>query len=100
MDDMRHVEKLAQLLPGGWNLDLVDGICSLTRGYMMCAWSNTTDTGDDARHLLNGAAFAEALEAAQLGYLQIGVLNLAVIVQEDLYLPMPFQPRDWVYGYS
>jgi hypothetical protein len=65
---------------------------------MVCARSDTTDAGHNAREFLDRAALAEALKAAQLGDLEIGILYLALVIQEDFDLPVAFQAGYRIYG--
>src|SRR4030042_4596829 len=101
MDDMGvvhmgAVEQLPQLFGSRWWVYLVDGIGGLTRGHVMSARSNTADTRHDTRQLFHRPALAELLEAAQLRYLEIGVLHFAVGVEKNLYLAVSLEPGNGV----
>src|SRR5512139_1403811 len=65
---------------------------------MMRRGTDSADTGSDLRHVLHRAAFGEFLEAAQFGDLKISALYATGIVEEDVDLPVPLQPRDRVDG--
>jgi hypothetical protein len=58
--------------------------------------ADAADAVGEQGHLLHRAADAEALEAAQLGNLEVGVGDLALVVQEDLNLAVAFQAGDGV----
>jgi len=57
----------------------------------MGLWAHAADARRDARQLLDGTADAEALEAAQLGDLEIDVGDLAGVVDEDLDLAVALE---------
>ena len=57
----------------------------------MCPWSDTANARDDAGHLLNRSSLAEFLKTTKLRYLKVGILYLAVTVEEDFYLAVSFK---------
>ena len=58
--------------------------------------AHPADALRDARHLFHRAAFAELLKAAQLGDDHVGVFQPALLVQEQVNAPVPFQAGDRV----
>ena len=94
------VEQLAQLLGGGRRIDVVDRIGGLGGRHVMRFRAHAADAVGEQRHFLHRAPDTKALEAAQLGDLEIGVGDIALFVQEDLDLAVAFQPGDRVDGYS
>jgi hypothetical protein len=93
---MGTVEQLPQLFSGGRRVDMIDSVCGLTRGHMMCPWSDTADTWYDAGQFLYRSPLTEFLETTQLGYLQIGILNIAFIVKKNVYLAVSLEPGNGV----
>ena len=66
---------------------------------MWCAdGAHAADALGDARHLLHRAAFAELFKAAQLGDDHVGIFQTALLIQEQVNAPMPFQAGDRVNG--
>jgi len=100
MDEVGGIEEFPQLLAGRWDLNLINGVCGLTRGHMVRAWSDTADTGHNARQFFYRASLAEALKTPQLRDLEVGILNLAILVEEDFYLAMAFQASYRINGNS
>ena len=58
--------------------------------------AHPADAAGDLRHVLGRAAPAEDLEAAQLGHLQVGALDVALVVEVDVDLAVALEPRDRV----
>ena len=58
----------------------------------MSARSDAADTRHDTGQLLYRPALAELLKAAQLRYLQIGILDITITVEENLYLTVSLKP--------
>jgi hypothetical protein len=85
------VEQLAQLAPGGRRRQAVDRVGGLGGGHVMGLRADAADAVGQHRHFLHRAAHAEALEAAQFRHLQVGVGDVAGVVQEDLDLAVAFQ---------
>ena len=61
---------------------------------------NAADAVGQQGHFLHRATNAEALKTAQFRDLEVGVGNVAFLVQEDFDLAMTFQAGDGVNGYS
>ncbi len=67
---------------------------------MWCASGQTPQMRGVMRgQLLDRAADAEALEAAQLGDLEVDVGDFAGVVDEDLDLAVTFEPGDRIDAY-
>ena len=94
------VEQLAQQLRRPRRVHVVDGVGGLGGGHVVRFRADAADAVGQRRHLLDGAADAEPLEAAQLGDLEVGVGDLAVRIEEDLDLAVAFEPGDGVDGDS
>ena len=62
----------------------------------MGPWSDTADARHDAGQLLYRPALAELLKAAKLRYLEIGILNIAVVIEKNLYLAVSLKPGNGV----
>ena len=88
------VEQLAELAPRGSRLDPEDAVDGLGGGHVVRLGADAADARRDARELLDRAADAEALEAAQLGDLEVDVGDLAGVVHEDLDLAVTLEPGD------
>jgi hypothetical protein len=52
-----------------------------------------SETRYDPGHLLRGSTLAELLETTQLDDLEVGVLDVPVVVQEDIDLGVPLESR-------
>ena len=61
--------------------------------------AHAADARRDASQLFDRTPQAEALEAAQLGDLEVDVLHLVVVVDEDLDLAVTFEAGDGVDAY-
>jgi hypothetical protein len=79
---------------------VVDRVAGLGGGHVVGFRADAADAVGQRRHLLDGAADAEALEATQLGDLEVGVGDLAVRIEEDLDLAVALEPGDGVDGDS
>ena len=95
----RVVEQLAQLAAGGRDLDAEHVVDGLGGRHVVSLRAHAADARRDARQLLDRAADAEALEAAQLGDLEVDVLDLVVVVDEDLDLAVTLETGDGIDGY-
>ncbi len=93
------VEQLAQLAPGRRHLDAEDVVDGLGGGHVVRLGADAADARRDAGELLDGTAQAEALEAAQLGDLEVDVLHGVVVVDEDLDLAVAFEAGDGIDAY-
>jgi hypothetical protein len=58
----------------------------------MCPWSDTANSRDDSGHLLHRSSLAEFLKTPKLRYLKVGILNITLIVEENLYLTVSLKP--------
>jgi hypothetical protein len=90
------VIEFPQFLGSRGRIDLVYGVYGLTRGQMVYGRSNAADARHYARDLLYGHALHEFLEAAKFRHLEIAVGYTAVVVQEDVNLPVALQTRNGV----
>ncbi len=99
VDIMGRIEKLPELLRCTRRICLVNGVYGLTRGQMVCRRSDAADSGNDSRKFFHRSSQTEDLESSQLRDLKVSVFHVALVVQEDLDLPMPFQPGDRIYRY-
>ncbi len=93
------VKQLAYLFGGAGRLGMEHIVQRLGGGHVVRFGADAADALGDLGHILDRAAFAELLEAAQLGYLQVDVGHAAVVIEEDGYLAVSFQPGDGVDGY-
>ncbi len=93
-----RVEQLAEQLGGARRVDVVDRVGRLRRGHVVRLRADAADAVHEDRHLLDGPADAELLEAAQLGDLEVRPLDLAGVVEEDLDLAVALEARDRVDG--
>jgi hypothetical protein len=62
----------------------------------MCGWANSANPAGDLGHILGRAADAENFEPAQLRDLQIGALDVAELVEEDVDFAVAFEAGDWI----
>ena len=92
------IDQLANLAAGGGGLDLVEVVQRLGRGHVMGGGANAADAAGDLRHVLRRAAEGEHLEAAQFGHLEVGALDVALVVEEDVDLAVAFEAGDGVDG--
>jgi hypothetical protein len=70
---------------------------STTRSHVMRIRAYPADAWSDSRHLLRRPPLAEFLKAPKLDDLEIRILNVALIVQEDVYLRVAFEAGYRVY---
>jgi hypothetical protein len=59
--------------------------------------TDATDAIRDQSHLFDGPTYNESFEAAQFGDLKIRVGYIALIIEENLDLAVPFKTRDRIY---
>ncbi len=90
-DEEGAVKQLAQQLGGAGRIDVVDRVRRLDSRHVMGFGAHTADAAGDDRHLFDRPADGKLLEAAQLRDLEVGALDAAGVVQEDLDLAVPFQ---------
>jgi hypothetical protein len=62
--------------------------------------ADAADARRDSRHLAIGPSLAELLEPAELHDVELGVGDLAGVVQVDAYLRVPLDAGDRVYDDS
>ncbi len=75
---------------------MVDHVGGFGGGHVVRFRAHAADAVGQQGHLLHRAANAEALEAAQLGDLEVGVGDVALLVQEDFDLTVAFQAGDGI----
>ncbi len=92
------VEQLAQLLGRRRRIDVKHVVQRLGGGHVVGLGADAADAVGQVRHVFGGPAYAEFLEAPQLGDLQVGVGHISLVVEEDVDLAVAFQPRDGVDG--
>ncbi len=90
------VHQLAQLGRGGRNADAQNGVPGLGRGHQMADRADAANAGGDAGHLPKAAAFAELLEAAELGDMEAGIRHLTGIIQMNRDLGVAFDTGDGI----
>jgi hypothetical protein len=83
LQDLAEVHHPAQAPGGGRRLDGQDRVAGLGAGQDVRDRADAAGAGGQGRHLEHGAAAAEGLEAAELGDVEAGVLDAAVVVQAD-----------------
>ncbi len=92
------IDQLADLAAAEARLDLVQVVQGLGGGHVMGGGADTADAAGDLRHVLGRSAEAEHLEAAQLGHLQVGAFDVALVVEEDVDLAVAFEAGDGIDG--
>src|SRR6266542_1120655 len=95
-----HVKQFANLLGCRRRLHCEKPIKRFGRGQVVCLWTDAADPVHDDRHVFGPAPDTELLEAAQFGYLKVGVGDIAVRVQKDFDFPVSFQARNRADGDS
>ncbi len=75
---------------------MVERVQGFGGGHVMGFGTDAADAVGDARHLFRGPPHAELLEAAQFGDLEVGVGDIALVVEEDLDLAVSFQAGDGI----
>ncbi len=83
LDDLGQVHQPAQVGPGRRRLDREDLVARLGRGDQVADRADPADPGHDRRQLVHRPALADALEAAELGDVELGVGDLAGVVEVD-----------------
>ncbi|MBA7667795.1 hypothetical protein ES703_75895 [subsurface metagenome] len=58
----------------------------------------TAKTRCDSWYFLNRSAFTKLLETPQLDNLEVGVLDLALVIEKNVYLCVAFQPSGRGYA--
>jgi len=92
------VEKLPQELGRAGQVDVIDRVAGLGRGHHVRFRTDAANARRDPRHLLDRTADAELLEAAEFRDLEIGVGNVALVVEDDGDLAVTFEPGDGIDG--
>ena len=64
---------------------------------MVGGGADATDAAGDLGHVFGGPSDAEDLEAAQLGHLEVGALDVALVIEEDVNLAVTFEAGDGVH---
>jgi hypothetical protein len=59
---------------------------------MMGAWSDATNSSHYPGQFLDRSSLAELLEATQLRHLEVGIGDITVVIEENLYFAVAFQP--------
>ena len=91
--DLREPEDAAQLVGRGRDPHRQQRIAGLGRRDQMADRANAANARHQRRHLVKWPAFAQLLEAAELGDVKAGVLNPSVFVQVERDLGMAFDAR-------
>ena len=86
------VEELADLPAGGRRVHLVEVVEGLRRGHVVGHGADAADARGDLRHVLGAPSLDELLEAAQLRDLEVGPVDTAVGIEEDVYPPVSLEP--------
>ena len=94
LGDLRQPEDAAQLVGGGRNLDRQQRVAGLGRGDQVADRADAADARHQRRHLVKRPAFAQLLEAAELGDVKAGFFDPAVFVQVKRDLGMAFDARN------
>jgi hypothetical protein len=63
-------------------------------GHVMACRANPADAGDDPRQFFDRSPDHEPFKTAELRNLEKGVFHAPVVIEEDLYFPVSFQPGD------
>ena len=77
---------------------MVDCICGLTRGQMVRSRSDAADSGDDTGQFFYRSSFTEFLKTAKFRNLEISIGYLSVIIEKNLYFPVPLESGYGVDG--
>jgi len=83
LDDLAEVHEAAQFIRRRRNVNGHDGIPGLGGGQQMADRTNAADACRDAGHFCVRAALAKLLEAAELDDVELGVRDIAGVVQKD-----------------
>ncbi len=96
LDDLTAMHDFPQLHCGRRDRHAHDRLARLGRGDQVADRANPADPRGDRGHLIEWPAFHEFFEAAQLGDVEEGFRDLAVIVEMNADLRVTFDPRDRV----
>ena len=86
------VEELADLPAGGRRVHLVEVVEGLRRGHVVGHRADAADARGDLRHVLDAPPLDELLEAAQLRHLEVGAVDAAVVIEEDVDPAVSLEP--------
>src|SRR5574341_688657 len=75
---------------------MIDRVSGLGGGHVMRLGADAANAVRQQRHLFNRTPNAESFEAAQFGNLEVGVGDVAVLIEEDLDLAVTFKAGDGV----
>ena len=96
----RAVKQFAQHLGGARRVNVVDRVRGFGGCHVMRFGAHAADAVGEERHFLHRAADAESFKAAQFGNLEIGIGDIAFVVQENFDLSVTFQTGDGINGHS
>ena len=88
---LRQIQHAPQLRGGMRNAHRHDGFAGLGRGDQVRDRADAADARHQAGHLVERPAFGEALKAAHLRDVEVRVLHLALAVELDGDLAVPFK---------
>ncbi len=91
-----HVEQFTQKFGCARRVHVIDRVRGFGGGHVMRLGADAADAVGQQGHLFNRPPNAEAFEAAQFGDLEVGVGNVAFLVQEDFDLAVTFEAGDGV----
>ncbi len=98
LDDLAQVDDPPQVRAGGRGLDGHDVVHGLGRGDEVADRADAADAGHDRGHLVDGTTLDDPLEAAELGDVEVGIDNLAPVVELDGDLGVALDPGDGIDG--
>ncbi len=75
---------------------VVDGVGGLGGRGVVRLGAHAADARGDLRHLLDGTALEELLEAAQLGDDEVGLVDVAALVQEQVDATVALKTGDGI----
>ncbi len=96
LHDLAEVDHPPQVLTRGGRLDGEDVVDGLGRCDQVADGADAADAGHDGRHLVDGASLRDALEATELGHVEVRVDHLATIVELDGDFGVAFDPGDGI----
>lgn len=92
LGDLGQVHDAAQVDGGRGRLGGQDLVAGLGRGDQVADRADAADPGHDRRQFVHRPALADALEAAELGDVEVSVGDLAVVAELDGDLGVPLDP--------
>ena len=98
VDEVGVVERVPDEVGGLGRLGVVAAVDGLGRGHVVRAGAHTAEPGGDLVELRDPPADAEPLESPELGDLPVRVLDVSLVIQEDLDLPVSLETGDGVDG--